>query len=103
MPPFTAKYSQTCADAVVKVLTAGGTTQVPDAIPSTFEVSFVVTVTLEPPADELILNVNGAEFWPLLDTVTEAVPAEAIKLALTGTVTCVELTTVTFGRFAPFH
>ncbi len=71
----------------MKELVAAGGTHEPLTIPSVVDVYLVTTETLEPPPDaELIVNETEGEVCPPLETVTEAVPAEAIRLALTEVV-----------------
>ena len=70
----------------MKELAAAGGTQEPLTIPSVVVVYLVTTETLEPPDAGLIVNEVEGDVCPPLETVIEAVPAEAIRLALTEAV-----------------
>jgi len=62
----------------------------------------VTTVGEELREGALIVNDAAVEVFPPLDTVIEAIPAEAIRFALTDAVSWVELTNVV-ERPVPFH
>jgi hypothetical protein len=70
----------------MKVVTEGGVEHELLTIPFVFEMTSVTTDTLELTGGAFTVNVAGAEVCPPLDAVIDAVPAAAMRLALTEAV-----------------
>ena len=78
------------------------TIRVKAAVPAVALVGDREAIVAAPGAEEEIVNDAGAELTPALETVTEAVPAEAMSEAEIAAVSCVGLTNVV-ARAEPFQ